>query len=80
MAKADVEIEVDGKGETLDKTIYDYEQSKAAICRKCANDATQVFDKCGGCGCWKWVLVKGLCLSCYHERIMQSKKRRKINE
>lgn len=65
MAKADIEIEITEKGEKLDTTIYDYEQSKAVICRKCGAHATQIYKKCRSCGSWKHQLMEGLCLSCY---------------
>lgn len=73
MAKALVEVQIDEKGEPIDTTIYDHEQSKAAICRKCGLDAIQIFEKCRDCGCWKGIVVEGLCLSCYYERIALKK-------
>lgn len=69
MAKADVEIEVTEESDVLERTIYDYNQSKSAICRKCGKDATQVFEKCKDCGCWKESLKNGLCSFCIDKRL-----------
>lgn len=40
-------------------------QANRTVCLRCGKDATQIFEKCKICGCWKKHLMKGLCLSCY---------------
>lgn len=51
------------------KIITNGGQAGKTVCFKCGKDATQVFEKCQVCGCWKENLKKGLCLSCYDKKI-----------
>lgn len=56
-------------GNQVKKIIANGGQSGRTICFKCGKDATQVFEKCQVCGCWKEHLMEGLCSSCFDKRI-----------
>jgi hypothetical protein len=51
------------------KIISKVGQAGRTVCLKCGKDATQVFEKCQACGCWKEHLTEGLCSSCFDKRI-----------
>lgn len=69
IAISELEIEINENDEYIDRLTFGWKQSKATICRKCSEDATQIFEKCRDCGCWKEQLTKDLCSSCLEKRI-----------